>query len=309
MTHRILLDVDTGTDDALAIMFAVKHPDIELRAITCVDGNTTLGNVVANTLRILDVLDAPEIPVAAGATRPLIEEPRELPPSVHGADGLANLPLPPSERPLEPMHAVELMRRELLASDEPLTIVPVGPLTNVALLLRMYPELAPRIARILFMGGSAGRGNMTPVAEFNVHHDPEAAHIVLTSGVPLTMYGLDVFEIVAATPERIDALGGSSAHLDQTAAALLRYHSNRDEHGTIGDAGALCALVHPELFTFETLPVQMELTGARTRGQTVVDRRHSASVPAAGPAPALVSVALDADIEGVVELFMRTIQA
>lgn len=309
MTHRILLDVDTGTDDALAIMFAVKHPDIDVRAITCVDGNTTLPNVVSNTLRILDVLEAPEIPVAAGATRPLVAEPSELPASIHGNDGLADLPLPPSARALQPVHAVELMRRELLASDKPLTIVPVGPLTNIALLLRMHPELAPRIGRIVFMGGSAWRGNMTPTAEFNVHHDPEAAHIVLTSGVPLTMYGLDVFEIVAMDPERIEALGASPAHLHQTAAALLRYHSNRDEHGTIGDAGALCALVRPGLFTFEEWPVQVELHGAMTRGQTVVDRRVPAPVPADGRPPALVSVALDADIEGVVRLFLETIGA
>lgn len=307
MRHRILLDVDTGTDDALAIMFAVRHPEIELLAITCVDGNTTLPNVVTNTLRILDAVDAPAIPVAAGATRPLIEEPEPLDASIHGSDGLADIDLPPSSRVLEPVHAVELLRRELLAAEEPVTVVPIGPLTNIALLLRMYPEVAPRIERILFMGGSAWRGNMTATAEFNISHDPEAAHIVVNSGVPLTMYGLDVFEIVAMGPERIGTLEASSQPVERLAGALLRYHSNRDEHGTIGDAGALCALVRPDLFEFAAHPLQVELAGAHTRAQTVVDRRDrgpDAPVPA-GWAPA--EVTLGADVEAVVQLFLDTI--
>ncbi|GLK16295.1 nucleoside hydrolase [Herbiconiux flava] len=318
MAHRVLLDVDTGVDDALAVLFAVAHPEIELIGITCVAGNTSLENVVANTLTVLDIAGAPPIPVSAGAQRPLIAPPRAS--HVHGSDGLGDLGLPVSERVPDARHAVDLARDLLLASDRPVTIVALAPQTNLALLLRLHPEVAPRIERILFMGGSASGGNATAVAEFNVWHDPEAAAVVLDSGVPTFMYGLDVFNQVTIDEPAARLLLESSSASERLAGALLHFQmadpESDDAHdpsafgGHIGDAGALCALVDPGALRVERHPVRVEL-GGESRGQTVVDRRrrvgedtvHAGGASVAHP----VDVALDVDVARFAGLFLETI--
>lgn len=315
MSHSIILDVDTGIDDAMAIMFAVKHPDVDVRAISCVSGNTGLDNVVANTLKILDVVRAPEIPVAAGATRPLLEEPRDAS-YVHGADGLGNSTLPTSSRSIMSEHAVEMMRQQLTESPEKLTIVALAPLTNIALLLRMYPEVTDKIERILFMGGSASVGNATAVAEFNIWHDPEAASIVVGSGVPLTMYGLDVFNAVVVEPDEVGRLTASGDLIASTLGALLGFRMESVDGGPdnafsrIGDAGAVCSLVARELMQVETLPLQVETAAGYARGQTIVDRRNHAGEDTvhglARPWPK-ADVVLGADTEAVVKLFLSTV--
>jgi pyrimidine-specific ribonucleoside hydrolase len=281
MSHQILLDVDTGRDDALALMFAVRHPDIHVQAITCVAGNTSVENAAANTLRILDVVDAPAIPVALGARRPLIEPPRDAS-WIHGTHGLGDLELPISARSLEQVDAVELMRRCLLDAEEPVTIVALAPMTNIALLLRSHPEVVDRIKQIIFMGGSATVGNATPVAEFNFWHDPEAAHIVLTSGVPLTMYGWDILWSMRTGALKVAELCASDNPVLRVAGRLLAFEAADPSNGTpviydcIGDAGVLCALVAPELFGVDSRPVQVVLAPGPARGQTIVDRRSMA---------------------------------
>ncbi|MCS5715830.1 nucleoside hydrolase [Herbiconiux sp. CPCC 205716] len=318
MAHRVLLDVDTGVDDALAVLFAVAHPDIDLIGITCVAGNTSLENVVANTLTVLDIAGAPELPVAAGSLRPLIEPPRAS--HVHGTDGLGDQGLPASTRVPDARHAVDLARDLLLASDHPVTIVALAPQTNLALLLRLHPEVVPKIERILFMGGSASGGNATAVAEFNVWHDPEAAAAVLDSGVPAFMYGLDVFNQVTIDEEAARALLASESASERLAGALLHFQMADPESteaadpaafgGHIGDAGALCALVDPGALRVERHPVRVELGGA-SRGQTVVDRRRRVgedTVHATGGAAAHpIDVALDVDAPRFAELFLTTI--
>jgi pyrimidine-specific ribonucleoside hydrolase len=224
-------------------------------------------NAAANTLSILDLVDAPHIPVALGARRPLIELPRDAS-WIHGTHGLGDVELPASARSIEPVHAVELMRRCLLNTEDQVTIIALAPMTNIALLLRLHPEVVGRIKQIIFMGGSATVGNATPVAEFNFWHDPEAAHIVLTSGVPLTMYGWDILWSMR------------TGH--QVAGRLLAFEAADPSNGTpviydcIGDAGTLCALVAPELFGVESRPVQVVLAPGPSRGQTIVDRRSMA---------------------------------
>jgi pyrimidine-specific ribonucleoside hydrolase len=173
MTIPIVLDVDTGVDDALALIAAVRHPGLDLLAVSCVTGNASLERVVENTMRVLDAAGAPAIPVAAGAVRPLIAPPRSAG-HVHGDDGLAGIVLPASERVPDPEGAVAMLRRVILAHPEPVTIVALAPQTNLALLLRIHPEVAANIARIVFMGGSTAIGNATAVAEFNIWHDPGA---------------------------------------------------------------------------------------------------------------------------------------
>jgi pyrimidine-specific ribonucleoside hydrolase len=310
----VILDVDTGVDDAMAILFAVAHPGVDVRAITCVAGNTSLGQVVANTLSILDLAGAPDIPVAAGAIRPLIEQPRAAS-HVHGDGGLGGATLPPSSRSAVDEGAIALMHRTIMQSDAPITIVALAPQTNLALLLRAHPEVVPRIERILFMGGSASLGNATAVAEFNVWHDPEAAAIVLDSGVPTYMYGLDVFNNVWVDQAITERLRASDVPLEQVVGTLLdtRYPEENGEEGPyrgwIGDAGAVCALVDPEAVGTRVLPVRVELAGY-SRGQTLVDRRFFAgedTLHGTATAWSRTEVALTADFDRLAAVFLTTL--
>jgi pyrimidine-specific ribonucleoside hydrolase len=310
----VILDVDTGVDDALALLFAVKHPAIDVRAVTCVAGNAPLGQVVDNTLRVLDVADAPLIPVAAGAVRPLLAAARSAS-HVHGANGLGGIELPGTSRVPEDISAVELMRRTLMGSADRITVVALAPQTNLALLLRTHPEVADRIERILFMGGSASVGNATAVAEFNVWHDPEAASIVLGSGIPVFMYGLDVFNQVSVPQDAATALAAGTDPLGRVVGSLLsnRIALSEDESlvytGLIGDAGAICALVDPDALRVEKRPVRVELSGYG-RGQTVVDRRRYSGEDrlhgGVGDWTA-IEIALDVDAPRYAELFLDTL--
>ncbi len=314
LTIPVILDVDTGVGDALAILFAIKHPDIDVLAITCVAGNASLDQVVQNTLKILDAADAPAIPVAAGAQRPLIEPARSAS-HVHGADGLGGIPLPATSRVAEPVSAVELMRRTIMGAERPVTLVALAPQTNLALLLRTHPEVADKLERIVFMGGSASVGNATAVAEFNVWHDPEAAAIVLDAGVPTFMYGLDVFNQVSVEEPAAAALAASDSALGQLVGALLgnRIALSEDESalytGLIGDAGAVCALVEPESLRVERRPVRIEL-GGYGRGQTLVDMRQFPGediVHGLAEEWATIDVALDVDAPRYAALFLETL--
>ncbi|QYH35859.1 nucleoside hydrolase [Salinibacterium sp. M195] len=317
--QEMILDVDTGIDDALALMLAVRHPDVNLRAVTCVAGNASLEQVVRNTLTVLDAAGAGDIPVAAGAVRPLLAEANHAA-HVHGSDGLGDLALPASTRTVVPMHAVELLRREILASPTPVTLVPLAPMTNIALLVRMYPEVLANIERIVFMGGSASVGNATAVAEFNTWHDPEAAEIVLTSGVAITMYGLDVFYAVTIPPEDIVRLAEASEPGTQLVGRLLKHIVSvkggevrvaGDGHGDIGDAGAVCAAIDPAGLSTVNLPVRVSLGDPLTRGQTVVDHR-TAGHEQHGAGDSLfrrIDVALGVDGTRYAKLFLDTITA
>src|SRR5262245_16442575 len=171
---EVILDVDTGVDDALAILFAARHPGLHLRAVSCVAGNTDVDQVVANTLRVLDAAGAGDVPVARGAESPLLEPLRHAH-HVHGDDGMGETGLPLSKRKPTPEHAIELLRREIMSSPEPVTLITLAPLTNIAMLLKTFPEVTHHIGRVITMGGSASVGNVTPVAEFNIRHDPEPA--------------------------------------------------------------------------------------------------------------------------------------
>lgn len=315
MGKPVILDVDTGIDDAMAIMFAVMHDDLDVKAISCVAGNTSLRNVVANTLKILDVVGATDIPVAGGALRPLLEHARDAS-YVHGADGMGNLGLPESGRAVSPLHSVELMHRVLQESAEPVTVIALAPLTNIALLLRMHADAAQHIDRIVFMGGSATVGNASPVAEFNIWHDPEAAAVVVDSGIPLTMYGLDVFNTVAFDQDRITAFLASDNPVARVLGGLLEYRVQEPggpvgyPFSLIGDAGAVCAAVAPQLMTIETgRPLAVQLSGP-ARGQTIVDRRAHRGEDAIhgdGTVWPVADVVMAADVPAVLDLFATTL--
>ncbi|WP_022883311.1 nucleoside hydrolase [Glaciibacter superstes] len=310
----VILDVDTGVDDALAILFAVAHPGIDVLGISCVAGNASLERVVENTLRILDVAGSPDIPVAAGARRPLIEPARSAS-HVHGEGGLGTLRLPPSDRSALPISSIELMHTLISQSAVPVTLVALAPQTNLALLLRQYPDIADNIERIVFMGGSASVGNATAVAEFNVWHDPEAAAIVLDSGVPTFMYGLDVFNQVGVDENVASALLEHDSAVGRTVGSLLTNRvvlgsdKSSEYTGLIGDAGAVCALVDPDALRTELRPVRVEL-GGYGRGQTLVDlRRWPGEDVVHGLAEEweTVEIALDVDAPRYARLFLETL--
>lgn len=314
----VVLDVDTGVDDALAVMFAVRSPRLDLRAISCVAGNADVDQVVANTLAVLDTLDAPEVPVGRGAERPLVGPSRDAR-HVHGTDGMGDQGLPASERTAADGGAIDMMRRAILESPDPVTLVPLAPMTNVALLLRAYPEVRENLAGIVFMGGAVEGGNATAVAEFNVWHDPEAATIVLGAGVPVTMYGLDVFSQVVVEAQTYEVLRGDPDPAVALAGRLLAHSHEvirsdpRVGHGgLLGDAGAVCMVAQPDLVTTGRWPVHVELAPGRSRGQTVVDRRLVLGEDAVHGVESLghlVDVAVEVDAEGVRDLFLTTICA
>lgn len=271
----LLLDVDTGYDDALAILLALRSPGVRVLGITCVAGNHTLDQVLDNTLRILDLAGAPPIPVALGMERPLIETRRE-PSLLHGRDGMGDTGLPPSSRRPVAEHAVEFLRRAVEAAEVSPTLVALAPLTNIAAFIRLYPALARRLAGITVMGGTyVSHGNTSPLAEFNLRQDPEAAAIVLESGLPIRLYPLDPFRQLMLSGAEIAALAADERPIPQIVGRIMRYvagYLGRDACA-IGDAGALAITLDPSHATIAHHPITVELTGTATRGMTVLDRR------------------------------------
>jgi pyrimidine-specific ribonucleoside hydrolase len=259
------------------------------------------------------------VPVGIGASRPLLEEPVDAR-HVHGSDGMADLGMPaPTLRP-DPRPAIDLLRdtiEEQAAAGAPVTVVPLAPMTNLALLARVHPQAFARIGRIVFMGGGVEISNATAAAEFNVFHDPEAAAIVLAAcaehDVPVTMYGLDVFYDPLVTDVQVEALRELDTPVARLAAGLISFHHRRfaNAGATIGDAGAVGILVEPDAVRTERLPVRVELTGTWTRGRTVVDRRdwggHLAHDPH-GLASTMVDVALEIDGPRIADLWVRTVR-
>ena len=305
------MDVDTGVDDAFAVLFAARHPDINLLGITCVDGNTNIDQVVANTFKVLDAAGAGDIPVARGAVRPLLGK-SQYAEYVHGADGMCDLGIAPSQRKVDPRSAVELLRDLIEASTEPVTIIPIAPLTNIALFLRAFPETAKKIHRIVLMGGSASAGNATAAAEFNVWHDPEAAAIVFQSGVPISMYGLDVFMRPTIGRELAVTMSSSENPSSQFAGLLALGFMDqvRTDPISLGDYGAVAFAICPELFTTDLFDVVVDTSSGPARGQTIVDRRGAwlkQLEPIDLEDSAKVRVALDLDVESVVNLWLETV--
>ena len=271
----IILDCDPGHDDAIALLLALASPEVNLLGVTTVSGNQTLEKTTANAIRVLDHVGRTEIPVAAGADRPLVRE-RHVAADVHGETGLDGPDLPPPSRKPEAAHAIDWIAMTLTASRSPITLVPTGPLTNIALFLARYPELASRVERIVLMGGAYGEGNVTPAAEFNIWADPEAAHRVFTSGIDLTMVGLDVTHQALLRPRDVDRLR-ASGRAGRLVADLFEFYVgfHRRSYGWEGapvhDAVAMAHVIDPGLLTTEHLGVVVDIGPEPSRGRTHVD--------------------------------------
>ena len=308
MPRPIVMDVDTGTDDALAILYAVRHPDLQLLGITCVAGNVSVDQAVLNTCKVLDVARARDIPVATGAAHPLNEQGARKSGS-HGLDGLGGISLPATSRQRSPMPAVEMLNQLIMGSAERVSLIALGPKTNLALLLKRYPEVVTRLEQIIFMGGSTSEA----VPEFNVRYDPEAALDVIESVVQITMYGFDLFGQLAIDRADVDRFRNHDHPAIRLTGELLdRRRSSSatgDYLGLLGDAGAMVLLTNPELFVTRELPVRINLEGVG-RGQTIIDRRATLSENSRrSNASSMINVVLDLDAGKAASAFVQTISA
>lgn len=307
MTHNIILDVDTGVDDAFALLYAARAPELNVLGITCVDGNTGVEQVGWNTRQVLDMAGAPDIPIALGAPHPLMG-PHYDAEHVHGSDGLGGLSTRTTGRELDDRHAVELMRDLIEEHPGPVTLVPIGPLTNVALFIATYPTTAKKLEQIFLMGGSVSVGNVTASAEFNVWHDPEAAHIVFNSGIPTTMYGLDVFYDLRVNHKDLATLREAQSECATFAADLFGFRSAAlDSAATLGDYGALASLVHPEWTRCEMFNIQIDTTDGPNRGTTIADRRPEVPGLYLDRLGQSCSVVLNVEARAMVDLWLATV--
>ncbi len=279
MKRPVIIDTDPGIDDALAIAIALYSGELDVRLITTVAGNVSLDNVTKNALKLLHFLEK-DVPVARGADKPLIE-PLVDASNVHGASGMEGFDFPePKEELLLKENAVNAMRRVIMESEEPVTLVPIAPMTNIALLLTMYPEVKENIREIVIMGGSAGRGNKGVMSEFNVATDPEAAKIVFQSGLPIVMAGLDVGWNALVYPEDSEKMRTKGKSGEMAYCLFKRYRGGSFHTGLkMYDSCAIAYLLCPELFTVEETYVDVELNGAMTRGCTVVDLKNYLKQP------------------------------
>ena len=275
--RRVVLDCDPGHDDAMAILLAAASPGLELQAITTVAGNQTLDKVSLNARRVCSVAEIEGVPIAAGCDRPLTRD-RIVAGDIHGSSGLDGVDWDEPTVPLDARHAVELMT-ELATVDDPrpLTIVAVGPLTNVATALRDAPRIAERIDRIAIMGGAIGLGNRTPSAEFNIYVDPEAAEIVFASGIPITLVPLEVTHQALATDAVLARIAALDTAVARMSVALLRFFADTYERvfgfsaPAVHDPCAVAAVIDPSLVRARHINVAIETVAELSLGRTVCD--------------------------------------
>jgi purine nucleosidase len=300
---RILLDCDPGHDDAIALLLALASPELELLGVTTVAGNQTLDKTTANAIRVLEFAGRADIPVAAGADRPLVRE-QYVASYVHGETGLDGPDLPPPQSAPLDQHAVDFLADRIREHGGAVTLVPTGPLTNVALLLALHPDARPE--RIVLMGGAVAEGNVTPAAEFNIWADPEAAARVFGSGIDPTMVGLDVTHKALFTSAHVGRLAG---RIGGMVSELLRFYGEFHKQvynfdgSPIHDAVAVAHVIRDDLVKTEHLNTEIEVESELCRGRTVVDVwRRSGREPNS-------HVGVDIDADGFLGLLIERLNA
>ena len=299
----VLIDCDPGHDDAIALLLALASPELELLGVTTVAGNQTLEKTTANAIRVLEFAGRADIPVAAGAAGPFVRNPF-VADYVHGETGLDGPDLPgPRGAPVD-RHAVDFLADKIREAERGVTLIPVGPLTNVAFMLALHPDARPE--RIVLMGGAIAEGNVTPAAEFNIWCDPEAAERVFNSGIDVTMIGLDVTHKALFTQSHIGRLAGRAGEM---VTELLRFYNrfHKDVYGFDGspihDAVAVAHVLNPDLVGTLKRNVEIDIDSELCRGRTVVDLwRRTEREP-----NARVGVEIDAD--GFLELLIQRINS
>lgn len=278
--HRIIIDCDPGHDDMAAILLAASHPAIKLEAITTVCGNASLENTTRNALRIVEAFGL-EVPVHAGAVLPLLHR-YEFPAAFHGPSGMdsAGVELPQTGRKADAVGAVEAIIAKVDANPDEITLVVIGPMTNIALALALRPDLATKIRQIVFMGGSATEGNVTPAAEFNIWADAEAARMVFRSGAKLVMFGLNLTHQTLLSRKDIAEVRAAVTG-DNPVADIMAFYCNtyfafagEDKPGApLHDPCAVAYLIAPEIFGIHQLPGEVIVDNGPGYGQTLIDFR------------------------------------
>ena len=288
MPTKIILDVDTGTDDAVALMAAALSLDLELVGATTVNGNTGIDSTTENTLRVFEWIGMPQVPVHRGMSRPLSRpQMTQVNPAarIHGD----LLDLPPATIKAQPGHAVDWLIDTLMASDGDITLVPVGPLTNIAMAIQKEPAILAKIPEIVIMGGAHDHGNSTASAEFNIWLDPEAARVVVNCGRPIRMVPLDATHLALVSTEDAEALRALGTPAGEAAARFVLkriegYDATQPMHrpgaAPVHDALAVCAIIDPSVITTHFIPVDIETGGVLSDGRTVCDFRFRSGKPA-----------------------------
>ncbi|WP_077330091.1 nucleoside hydrolase [Virgibacillus siamensis] len=275
--RKVILDCDPGHDDAISIILAAsKISPLQIEAITTVAGNVEVEKNTLNALSVCDIAGLTDVPVAQGSAKPLLKK-MEIAEEIHGETGLEGPVLPgePSKKAVH-QHAVDLIINKVMESDGDITLVPTGPLTNIALAMIREPAIIPKIKEIVLMGGGTF-GNWTPAAEFNIYVDAEAAKVVFESGVPIAMFGLDVTHQALATQRTVNELSEIDNPVSHFVVNLLKFFikTNQDvfgmEGGPIHDACTVAYLIDPSIFDFKHVRVDIETKGEFTYGMTCID--------------------------------------
>lgn len=309
MTTRIIIDTDPGVDDALTFLLALASPEIKLEALTTVHGNTNIENTTRNALAVLELAKASHIPVAKGTSLPLLVPLHTSTDEVHGQGGIGNSNLPEPKSKLVKQHAVDYLIERVMAEPDQITLFPIGPLTNLALAIRKEPRITKALKELVIMGGSikAG-GNITLAAEFNIHADPHAAHIVFQSGIPITLVPLDATYKCLLTSEDVDRLNKINSPIarfirDATAVYMDFYKKYEGFNGcALHDPLTLAVIFAPELFTFENHFVDVDISGGLSMGNTLADLMKVSKKPAN------MKVAMDVRGRDFIELFLERME-
>jgi len=277
MARKIILDCDPGHDDVFAMLLAHGNPDVTLVAITTVAGNQTLDKVTWNARSVATLAGISGVPIAAGCDRPLVRE-QIVGESIHGKTGLDGTTLPEPTVALDPRHGVDVIIQTVMAAEPgEITLVPTGPLTNIAVAMRREPRIVPRVREVVLMGGAYTRGNITPAAEFNIAVDPEAAAMVFAGDWPVTMVGLDLTHQALATPDVLDRIAAIGTPVARATGDLLVFF--RDAYladqgmpaPPVHDPCAVARVIAPEIMTVAEAVVAVETQGRWTSGMTVTD--------------------------------------
>ena len=310
MTKKIIIDTDPGIDDAMAILFALKAPELELVGLTTIYGNVHTDLATQNALRLVELAHRPDIPVAHGANLPLVVPLKRVASQVHGADGFGNTHQPPPRgKPID-SSAAQFIAETVMAHPGEITLVPIGPLTNLALALALEPRLVEAVAGVVLMGGAAFvNGNVTPAAEANISKDPHAADVVFTAGWPLTMVGLDVTTKTVMTPEYIADLKSAATRTTHFINMINPFYMDfyqQTYHGLTGmhvhDPSAVAYVVDPSLFTTLPAPVRV-ITDGIAAGLTLPDGHQQWDTPNGWTDQPLTNICIDVDSPRLLNLY------
>jgi purine nucleosidase len=306
---QIIIDTDPGVDDALTILLALASPEIRLEALTTICGNIGIEKTTRNALAVLEFANASHIPVARGCSLPLVTEPGKSGEAVHGTSGIGKAVLPEPKSKVVSQHAIDYLIERILAEPQQITLFAIGPMTNLALAIRKEPRIVPALKELVIMGGAIrSGGNVTPLAEFNVHADPHAAHIVFHSGIPITLIPLDATYkclLTSADVERLNRLDSPVARFvrDATATYMDFYKKYEGFDGcALHDPLTLATIIAPELFTFEEHHVDVDISGGVSMGKTFPDFMNVSKKPVN------MKVALDVRGRDFIELFLERME-